>query len=80
MFNDKKPILPRRRRARPWGVGDRIIINGGFISTIAARVSNVVYDPTTDRTRIDLSWGEHGTSRVYAHDEGKIWTRVEAFN
>jgi hypothetical protein len=71
MFGTKK-ALP--------SVGDSIVVIGAAISSFVAKVDRVVYMPDEDRTRIDLDWGQYGHSRVWADDEGKVWTRIEAFN
>lgn len=38
-----------------------------------AMVEEVWYDKSTARTIIELNWGHFGHSKVYAHDENKIW-------
>ena len=38
-----------------------------------AMVERVWYDASSARTIIELNWGFYGHSRVYAHDENKIW-------
>ena len=60
-------------------VGDAVVVDGS-LSHLTARVERVVYETNTDRIRIDLDWGAHGKSRVFAHDEGTVWHRVENFN
>jgi hypothetical protein len=67
-----KNALPR--------IGDLVVVNGAVVSHFTARVENIVYLPDEDQTRIDLDWGEYGKSRVYAHDEGRVWRRVESCN
>jgi hypothetical protein len=61
-------------------IGDRVVLMNSTMSFLTAEVVNVIYDPTEDRTRIDLDWGVHGKSRVYAHDEGVVWCKVENYN
>lgn len=51
-------------------VGDIIIVHG---MQAFAFVEEIEYEPETDRTILRLDWMEHGKSRVYLHDEGKIW-------
>ena len=43
-------------------------------------VKSVDWDPFDHAWVIILDWGEHGTSRVYGHDEGKTWQRYAAVN
>lgn len=62
----------------PPRVGDAVVVD--CLAHFTAKVERVVYEFENARTRIDLDWGEHGKSRVFAHDEGKIWRRVEDFN
>lgn len=57
-------------------VGDTIVVYGRH----KAKVASVWYDPETARTQIDLDFGEHGKAKVFAHDEGKTWTRLSNNN
>lgn len=63
----------------PLKVGDAIVVKGAF-AHLPVKVERVVYEFENARTRIDLDWGEHGKSRVFAHDEGSVWHRLEDFN
>lgn len=58
-------------------VGDRLVVQG---LSIHPTVESVWYEKETDRTVIELDWGEHGHSRVYAHDENKTWYRYSDSN
>jgi hypothetical protein len=71
MFSTKKP-LP--------SVGDSIIVIRAAISSFTAKVERVVYEHAIDRTRIELNWGAYGHSRVWADDEGKVWSRISNWN
>lgn len=39
-----------------------------------------IWEETPGTTRLDLDWGSNGKSKVYAHDEGRLWHRVSNFN
>ena len=56
-------------------VGETIVVYGH-----QAKVEAVWYDAETARTVINLDWGSQGKSRVYQHDEGKIWHKLNNFN
>ena len=58
-------------------IGDRLVVHG---LSLPAYVERIEEDPTTASTILYLDWKEHGKSRVYAHDEGKIWTRYLDLN
>lgn len=62
----------------PVRIGERLIVSGVFYAK--AIVSAVVWDETTLRYEITLDWGEHGISRVYCHDENKVWERWEKWS
>ncbi len=51
-------------------IGDRLVVQG---MPFPAYVESIEYDPNTDRTVIHLDWKEHGKSRVFLHDQGKVW-------
>lgn len=59
----------------PPKVGDAIVVKGAF-AHLPVKVERVVYEFENARTRINLDWGEHGKSRVFAHDEGTVWLRA----
>ena len=59
-------------------VGDTVIVDA--TPNFPAKVSRVTNESETARTRIDLDFGVLGKSRVYAHDEGRVWHRIEDFN
>lgn len=54
-------------------LGDRIVVHG--IRHIMVKVSKIEWNEHEARYVIALDWGEHGTSKVYDHDEGKTWYR-----
>lgn len=56
----------------PISVGERVVVYGRPERAI---VSHCSYNPLEARWVISLDWGEHGKSRVYDSDEGKIWFR-----
>lgn len=59
-------------------IGERLVVMG--LKEYPAIVEKVWFDQETDRTVIELDWGEHGKSRVYAHDENKSWYRYTNSN
>lgn len=67
MFNKVKSDLK---------VGDSVLMNVGgqpYVPTITA-----ITNEAGNRVRLDLDWGKLGKSRVYMHDEGKVWSRLPA--
>jgi len=58
-------------------VGDRLVVQG--ISQ-AAYVEKVWYDEANARIVIELDWKEFGKSRVYGHDENKVWFKYTNAN
>lgn len=58
-------------------IGERVIVMGRPEKAI---VENVHYSVTEMRWRITLDWGQHGMSRVWSTDEGKIWTKYSEAN
>lgn len=59
-------------------IGDRIVVQG--MSQYTTHVSSVTFVQSEQRWKIELDWGEHGTSRVYDHDENKVWYRYTESN
>jgi hypothetical protein len=51
-------------------IGDRLVVHG---LSLPAYVERIEEDPTTASTILHLDWKEHGKSRVFAHDENKVW-------
>lgn len=51
-------------------IGDRLVVQG---MPFPAYVESIEYESSTDRTIIHLDWREHGKSRVFLHDQGKVW-------
>jgi bifunctional DNA-binding transcriptional regulator/antitoxin component of YhaV-PrlF toxin-antitoxin module len=60
-------------------VGDRVVVYRYGNSTPIV-VKKVLDLPSESRKAFILDWGEHGTSRVYDHDEGKIWHQLKNIN
>ncbi len=58
-------------------IGDRLVVQGNPHS---AYVECIRQDPDTDRIIYDLDWREHGKSKVYAHDENKVWYKYTNSN
>lgn len=54
-------------------IGERLVIHG--MSRFAALVESVEWNSETSDWMIRLDWGEHGKSRVWQRDEGKVWQR-----
>lgn len=63
---------------RPIEVGERIIVQG--ITHAQATVKNVTWVENEVRWKITIDWGTWGTSKVYDHDENKIWYRYQVTN
>lgn len=59
-------------------IGERIVVHG--ITEHVAKVSAVTWLANEARYRIDLDWGEHGTSKVYDTDEDNVWYRFSSSN
>ena len=51
-------------------VGDRLVVQG---MPFPAYIERIEEDPSTASTILHLDWREHGKSRVYLHDENKVW-------
>lgn len=64
--------------AGPVVIGERLVVSG--ILYAEARVSNYEWLEKESRWAIYLDWGQHGTSKVYSTDEGKVWTRWAQLN
>ena len=60
---------------KPFLPGDKVVVSGW-----KATVESVYYDTAIAATEIRLDFGIHGKSKVYAHDEGKTFTRLENHN
>lgn len=58
-------------------VGDRLVVQS---MPFPAYVERIEEDPATDRVIYHLDWKEHGKSRVYAHDENKVWYKYAQAN
>lgn len=60
---------------KPFVPGDKVVVRG-----YKATVESVFYDAAIAATEIKLDFGIHGKSRVFAHDEGKTFVRLENHN
>jgi hypothetical protein len=60
---------------KPIQVGDQVVVSGW-----KAKVESVYYDKAMAATEIRLDFGVYGKSRVYAHDEGKTFVRLDNHN
>jgi len=45
-----------------------------------AYVERIEDDPGTASTILHLDWGEFGKSRVFLHDQGKVWELYSELN
>lgn len=59
-------------------IGERLVVHG--LSQHESIVVGVEWDGERSAWRIDLDWGQHGQSRVWAHDENKVWYRLKNQN
>ena len=57
-------------------VGETIIVYGYW----KAKIESIFLEHTTKRIKLNIDWGNMGKSRVFAQDEGKIWTRISKLN
>jgi len=75
----------------PLKVGDLIVVgscmttNGQSkfipVETFGKKITvERIWEESPGTIRIDLDWNGHGKSKVYAHDESKLWHRVSNFN
>lgn len=62
----------------PINVGTRVVVSS--IMYAVARVKECNWLDKESRWEIILDWGQHGTSRVYDHDENETWYRYEQNN
>jgi hypothetical protein len=51
-------------------IGDRLVVHG---MPFPAYVEKIEDDPGSASTILYLDWGQHGKSRVFLHDQGKVW-------
>jgi hypothetical protein len=58
-------------------IGDRLVVQG---SSFPAYVEKIEADPSTASTVLYLDWGSYGKSRVYLHDENKVWYKYSNAN
>ena len=75
----------QQAKRRDLKVGDLIVVgcsvDGKFVaSNLPARiVVGSIWEESPDNIRIDLN-SSFGRCKVYAHDENKLWKRIEAHN
>lgn len=63
--------------------GDRLVYQGNMSPYATIVVEDVVWVAEEQRWLITVKWGEngeHGTSRLYLEDEGKVWYRYSAMS
>jgi hypothetical protein len=58
-------------------IGERLIVHG---MTQKAVVDDVCWDDQVNSWKIILDWGEFGKSRVWSHDENRVWYRISTNN
>jgi hypothetical protein len=58
-------------------VGDLLVVQGMMPP---AKVEKVWFDKETSRFVIELDWGDYGHSKVYDHDENKVWYKYTGSN
>lgn len=58
-------------------IGDRLVVQG---RPEPAYVERIEEDPSTASTILHLDWKEFGKSRVYLHDENKVWYKYTNAN
>ena len=58
-------------------VGDRLVVQGRPEPAFVERIEEEL---ETASTILHLDWKEHGKSRVYLHDEHKVWYRYSEAN
>lgn len=51
-------------------VGDKVMVYNGL--GITAKIESVKQE-NNSTTVLHLDWAEHGKSKVYLHDIGKVW-------
>jgi hypothetical protein len=75
-------VLVNKRRI--ISMGTRVIVHGNREHYAAAYVERHEWDPSTQETRLILSWpntpGGPSTSKVWTHDEGDVWQRYNDVN
>lgn len=65
----------------PPSKGDRLVYQGNMAPYATIHVEDVAWLPEEQRWLISVRWGEtgeHGTSRLYLEDEGKVWYRYSS--
>lgn len=64
-------------------IGEKVIVNN--IRYAEAKVSDIIWKSSESRFVIELSWNDLdgkyiGKSKIYAHDQNKIWFREKNNN
>jgi len=62
----------------PLKNGERVVVTGMTKSVVTVKLSTWIYHEA--RWKIDLDWGEFGSSVIYDTDEGKTWYRYSTSN
>ncbi len=65
--------MNEKHTKNPIEIGDRVVVSAQL--GLAVVVKKII--PENGITRVILDWGVHGTSRVFAHDEGYTWYRYD---
>jgi hypothetical protein len=58
-------------------LGDQVVVQGIFPPAI---VEKIWFDEETKRVVIELNWGDRGHSKVYLHDQDKVWYKYTKVN
>ena len=58
-------------------LGDQVVVHGIMPPAV---VKKIWTDHDSCRVVIELDWGDKGSSRVYAHDQNKIWYKYSDMN
>lgn len=59
-------------------IGDRVVVHG--IRHVSCVVHSIEWNNEAADWQINLDWGTHGRSRVWCHDENRIWFRYLSSN
>jgi len=63
---------------KPISIGERVCIKG--YSSLPAKIKEIEFDPSLNSTRLILEWAENVLSKVWLHDENKVWYRFDEAN
>lgn len=67
-------------------VGDRVRVGNWDLPVTVSRIyfedddGTEVFEFEAARKMLELDWGQHGKSKVAAHDEGKYFTKYQELN